>query len=106
MNRLDEKIEPERYMALPDEWPVSKNLYLLQVSSCRHFRKEGIRKGGYIGIDETLPFEEGSPCAFMRMKKGKPEFRLSRKLLPDYEYIGRLVLVVSFPMLEVSNANN
>ena len=106
MERLDERIEPERYVALPDEWPLPKNLSLLHVTSCKHFRKEGIRKGGYIGIDETLPFEEGSPCAFMRMRKGKPEFRLSRKLLPDYEYIGRLVLVVSFPMLEVSNANN
>ena len=106
MKRLDERIEPERYITLPDEWPVSKNLSLLHVTSCKHFRKEGIRKGGYIGIDESLPFEEGSPCAFMRMRKGKPEFRLSRKLLLDYECIGRLVLIISFPMLEVNNANN
>ena len=106
MERLDERIEPERYVALPDEWPLPKNLSLLHVTSCKHFRKAGIRKGGYIGIDETLPCEDGSPCAFMRMRKGKPEFRLSRKLLPDYECIGRLVLIVSFPMLEVNNANN
>ena len=106
MERLDERIEPERYVTIPDEWPLPKNLSLLHVTSCKHFHKEGIRKGGYSGIDETLPFEEGSPCAFMRIRKGKPEFRLSRKLLPDYECIGRLVLIVSFPMLEVNNANN
>ena len=106
MKRLDERIEPERYVTLPDEWPVPKNLSLLHVTSCKHFRKEGIRKGGYIGIDESLPFEEGKPCAFMRMRKGKPEFRLSRKLLPDFECIGRLALIVSFPLLEVNNAES
>lgn len=106
MKRLDERIEPECYVAIPDEWPVSKDLSLLQVASCKCFRKEGIRKGGYIGIDEALPFVEGQPCAFMRMRKGKAEFRLSRTLLPNYEYIGRLALIVSFPLLEVSNAKN
>ena len=105
MKRLDERIEPERYMALPDDWPVPKNLSLLHVTSCKHFRKEGIRKGGYIGIDEELPFEEGQPCVFMRIKKGKADFRLSRKQLPGYECVGRLALVVSFPLLEVRNTN-
>ena len=106
MKRLDDRVEPECYMALPNEWPVPKNLSLLYVTSCKHFRKEGIRKGGYIGIDEDLPFEEGQPCAFMRMRKGKPEFRLSRKMLPDFEYVGRLALIVSFPLLEVNDAKN
>ena len=106
MKRLDERVEPECYMVLPNEWPVPKNLSLLYVTSCKHFRKEGIRKGGYIGIDEDLPFEEGQPCAFMRIRKGKPEFRLSRKMLSDFEYVGRLALIVSFPLLEVNDAKN
>lgn len=106
MQRLDERVDPERYVVLPDEWPITKNLFLLHVTSCRYFRKEGIRKGGYIGIDETLPFEEGQPCAFMRIRKGKTEFRLSRKYLPGYECVGRLALVVSFPLMEVNNATD
>ena len=106
MKRIDERIKPDRYVTLPEEWPIPDGLFLLRVSSCKHFRKEGIRKGGYIGIDESLPFEEGKPCAFMRMRKGKPEFRLSRTLLPDFECIGRLALIISFPLLEVTNAEN
>ena len=50
MKRLDERIEPERYVTLPDEWPVPKNLSLLHVTSCKHFRKEGIRKGNLLEI--------------------------------------------------------
>ena len=106
MKRLDKTIEEEQSVCLPDTWPLPDELSLLRVSSCKHFRKEGIRKGGYIGIDEDLPFEEGQPCAFMRIRKGKPEFRLSRKMLSDFEYVGRLALIVSFPLLEVNDAKN
>ena len=28
MKRLDERIEPERYVTIPDEWPLPKNLSL------------------------------------------------------------------------------
>lgn len=73
---------------------------------CKHFRRDGIRKGGYIGIDEDLPFEKGHPCAFMKIKKGKVDIKLSRKQLPGYECVGRLALVVSFPLLEENDAKN
>lgn len=106
MKRLDKRIEPERFVCLPDTWPLPEDLSLLHVCSCKHFRKEGIRKGGYIGIDESLPFEEGQPCAFIKMRNNKPVFRLSRKQLPGYEYVGRLALVVSFPLLEENDAEN
>lgn len=106
MKRLKERIKPERYVTLPEEWPLPKNLFLLRVSSCKDFHGEGVRKGGYIGIDEDLPFEEGQPCAFIRISKESVDFRLSRKQLPGYEYIGRLALVVSFPLLEANDAEN
>lgn len=94
-------IDPLAYVNYPSNWPVSENIYVLQVSSCKQFKSEGIRKGGYIGIDPTMQYEEGKPCAFLKMKNGKPKFRLSRKKLEGYDYVGRLALVISFPCLEV-----
>ena len=96
-----DSIDPIAYANYPKDWPVNENIFILQVSSCNHFKSEGIRKGGYIGIDPTLEYKEGSPCAFVKIKKGQPKFKLSRKLLQGYDYIGRLALIISFPCLEV-----
>lgn len=94
-----------RFVALPEEWTKSMDeMFLLQVASCRHFRREGIREGGYIGIDMTIPFEEGKPCAFFKLKKDKPIFKLSRKYLIGYKYVGQLALVINLPLQETTHA--
>lgn len=99
--RVLDSIEPLAYASYPATWPVGKHCFMLQVTSCKHFRKEGIREGGYIGIDPELEFKEGEPCAFVKITNGKPKFKLSRKLLEGYKYIGRLSVVLSFPNAEV-----
>ena len=99
--KLMESINPLAYVNYPKDWPVSDNIYILRVSSCKHFKSEGIRKGGYIGIDPSMEYKEGSPCAFLKMKNGEPQFRLSRKHLKGYDYVGRLALIISFPCMEV-----
>ena len=98
--QLLEQIKPKGFLSLPPEW-VTEGLILLQVSSCKHFRYLGIRKDSYVGIDTSAQFINGEPCAFLKYEKGVPNFRLSKKLLKGYECIGRLCLVVSFPVKEV-----
>ena len=99
-NKLLDKVTPIEYVRLPENW-VSEHVIILQVSSCKHFKHLGIRTGSYIGIDTSKRFSEGEPCAFLKIVKGKPRFRLSKIVLNGYECIGKLCLVVSFPMKEV-----
>lgn len=99
--KIKEMIQPMAYVSYPKEWPVSDNIYVLQVSSCKHFKNEGIRKGGYIGIDPDIDYEEGKLSAYVKFQKGESKFKLSRKPINGYEYAGRLALVISFPCVEV-----
>lgn len=103
INKTAPKNEVKKYVHLPREWPIGKDVLLLHVSSDEQFYDEGIRKGGYVGIDRTLPFEEGKPCAFVRYQNGEPEYRMSRTPVDGYECCGRLSLVVSFPEFSEEN---
>ena len=40
-----DSIDPIAYVNYPKDWPVNENIFILQVSSCNHFKSEGIRKG-------------------------------------------------------------
>ena len=92
-------VSPIEFIRLPKHWGPD-SIFILQVASCKHFKQLGIRKGSYIGIDALEPFVEGEPCAFLKIVKGEPRFRLSRTFLKGYECVGRLCLVVSFPLKE------
>ena len=98
---LFDRVEPVEYIRLPAYWVPNKDVAILKVSSCKHFKRLGIREGSFIGIDTTKEFKKGEPCAFLKYDKNEPRFRLSRTLLNGYECIGRLCLVVSFPTKEV-----
>jgi len=62
----------------------------LRVTTCRHFRRFGIRDGSLIVFDMDLPFEEGKVSCFVDISKKKPKYRLSTTILEGYEYAGRL----------------
>lgn len=101
--KMLEEREGVTYTVIPETFINNRNsMCLLKVASCKHFRREGIREGGYIGIDTSLPFKKGYPCAFVKMVKGSPMFRLSRNIIEGYECIGQLSLVVNFPMMEAN----
>ena len=97
---LLKRFESIEYIRIPNSWGSRDTLIFLKVDSCRHFKSIGIRKGGYIAIDTSAQYVKGEPCAFVKQSKGKTKFRLSRKALDGYEFIGRLAIVVSFPMLD------
>lgn len=81
-----------------DVYPVDyKSCFFLNVSECKHFRREGIRKGSFILIDTRIPFTEGKVNAFVKFKEDTPSFKLSRSDNPGkgFQYIGQLGLVIT-----------
>ena len=80
-------------VALPEEWVGDKKIFLLNVTTCRHFRKEGIRDGSCIGIDYSATFTEGKASVFGKIVKGKRQYRMSRTMMDGYLYLGQLAFI-------------
>ena len=64
--------------------------FALRVTTCRHFRRFGIRDGSLIVFDMDLPFEEVKVSCFVDTSKKKLKYRLSTTFLEGYEYAGCL----------------
>ncbi|MGM9601013.1 MAG: hypothetical protein ACI3W5_05435 [Faecousia sp.] len=88
----------EEYIRLPiaKGCRAAGKSFALKVTSCRHFRRFGIRDGALIVFDMDRPFEEGKVSCFVDMSKEKPKFRLSTTFLEGYEYAGSLARCLNY----------
>lgn len=58
-----------------DEYPLdSSYCFVLKVSECKHFKREGIRKGSLVMIGTRIPVEDGKVNCFVNYKKETPFF--------------------------------
>ena len=81
-----------------DEYPLDSNYcFVLKVSECKHFKREGIRKGSLVMIDTRIPFEDGEVNCCVNYKKENPFFQFSRHndLGEAFEFSGQLCLIVT-----------
>lgn len=94
--RIEDNVE--KYIRLPitEGWRGSGKSFALSVTTCRHFRRFGIRDGALIVFDMDRPFEEGKVSCFVDISKGKPKYRLSTTFLEGYEYAGRLASCLNY----------
>ena len=88
----------EKYIRLPitEGWRASGTSFALSVTTCRQFRRFGIRDGALIVFDMDRPFEEGKVSCFVDISKKKPKYRLSTTFLEGYEYAGRLASCLNY----------
>lgn len=72
-------------------------IIVLFISECKHFKREGIRKGSLVMIDTRIPFEDGKVNCFVNYKKETPFFQFSRHndLGEAFEFAGQLCLIVT-----------
>lgn len=94
--RIEDNVE--KYIRLPitEGWHPSGMSFALKVTTCRHFRRFGIRDGALIVFDMDRPFEEGKVSCFVDISKGKPKYRLSTTFLEGYEYAGSLASCLNY----------
>ena len=81
-----------------DEDPLdSSYCFVLKVSECKHFKREGIRKGSLVMIGTRIPVEDGKVNCFVNYKKENPFFQFSRHndLGEAFEFSGQLCLIVT-----------
>ncbi len=75
----------------------AKEPFALRTTTCRHFRRFGIRDGSIIVFDMGLPFEEGKLSCFIdASKENAPKFRLSTTNLEGYDYMGSLISCINY----------
>lgn len=94
--RIEDNVE--KYIRLPitEGWRGSGKSFALSVTTCRYFRRFGIRDGALIVFDMDRPFEEGKVSCFVDISKGKPKYRLSTTFLEGHEYAGRLASCLNY----------
>ena len=84
--RLDDNAESYFRMPLDRNGFNATTPFALRVTTCRHFRRFGIRDGSIVVFDLGLPFEEGKLSSFIdASKENAPKLRLSTTNLEGYD---------------------